>query len=147
MQIKLKHDWNKRISERSTVLLSLAQCLGLSLLGLLTIVAMGQEMFSIIARGSVNIGDLLLLFIFLEVLAMVRAQLVSGEIPMSMPFAIAIVALSRFMVLDLKSMDSWQLLAIATAMLMLALSLIALRYWKNAKKPHVGASKTDPNLR
>ena len=134
MQMQMKHDWNRRISESSTKVLSLAQCLGLGLLGLLTIVAMGQEMFGIIAKGSVGLGDLLLLFIYLEVLVMVRAQLVSGEIPLSMPFAIAIVALSRYLVLDLKSMDSWQLLAIASAMLLLALSLVALRHWKNAKK-------------
>jgi len=139
--MQMKHDLNKRISDSSTALLSLAQYLGLALLGLLTLVAMGQEMFNIIAKGSVNLGDLLLLFIYLEVLAMVRIQLVSGEIPLSMPFAIAIVALSRYLVLDLKSMDSWQLLAIAGAMLMLALSLVALRYWKNAKKPHAGQNQ------
>lgn len=133
-EIHMQHDWNKRISERSAKLLSLAQCLGLGLLGVMTIIAMGHEMFGIIAKGTVGLGDLLLLFIYLEVLVMVRAQLVSGEIPLSMPFAIAIVALSRYLVLDLKNMDSWQLLAIASAMLLLALSLVALRYWKNAKK-------------
>ena len=132
----MKQNINHRISETNIAILSLAQCLGLGLLGLLTIVAMGQEVFGIITTGSVGLGDLLLLFIYLEVLVMVRAQLVTGEIPLSMPFAIAIVALSRYLVLDLKSMDSWQLLAIAAAMLMLALSLVALRYWKNAKQPH-----------
>jgi len=69
---------------------------------------------------------------------MVRAQLVSGEIPLSMPFAIAMVALSRYLVLDMKAMDSWQILAIAGAMLLLAVALVAIRYWKNAGKSNVG---------
>ncbi len=134
----MPYDISKHVSDRSAKILSLAQCLGLGLLGLLTIVAMGQEVFAIVTKGSIGLGDLLLLFIYLEVLAMVRIQLVSGEIPLSMPFAIAIVALSRYMVLDLKSMDHWQLITIATAMLLLTLSLIALRYWKNAKKTPAG---------
>jgi len=115
----------------------MAQCLGLGLLGLMTVVAMGQEVLGIIANKTIGLGDLLLLFIYLEVLAMVRTQLVSGEIPLSMPFAIAIVALSRYLVLDLKDMDHWHVITIASAMLLLALALVALRYWKNAKKPAV----------
>jgi len=132
----MNKDLNNHINEKSTAVLSLALCLGLSLLGLMTIVALGQEVFSIIVRGSVKLGDLLLLFIYLEVLAMVRTQLVSGEIPLSMPFAIAMVALSRYLVLDMKAMDSWQILAVAGAMLLLAVSLVAIRYWKNARKPN-----------
>lgn len=98
-------------------------------------------MFGIVARGSVSLGDLLLLFIYLEVLAMVRAQLESGEIPLSMPFAIAMVALSRYLVLDMKAMDNWQILAIDGAMLLLAVSLVAIRYWKNAGKPKAGQNR------
>ena len=130
----MQADMNKHINAMSIKVLSLVQCVGLGLLGLLTIVAMGQEIFAIVAKGSIRLGDLLLLFIYLEVVTMVHVQLLSGEIPLSMPFAIAIVALSRYLVLDLKGMDSWQLLAIASAMLLLTLSLVALRYWKNAKR-------------
>lgn len=133
----MKLDINKYISQSGIKILSLAQGLGLGLLGLLALVAMGQEIFLIIARQSISLGDLLLLFIYLEVLVMVRAQLESGEIPLSMPFAIAIVALSRYLVLDLKRMDHWQLITIAAAMLLLTLALVALRYWKNAKKTPV----------
>ena len=138
----MNKDLNNHINEKSTAVLSLALCLGLSLLGLMTIVALGQEVFSIIVRGSVELGDLLLLFIYLEVLAMVRTQLVSGEIPLSMPFAIAMVALSRYLVLDMKAMDSWQILAVAGAMLLLAVSLVAIRYWKNARKPNAGQDQS-----
>ena len=134
----MKEDLNAFINEKSTTLLSLAQCLGLGLLGLMTVAALGQEVFNIVAKGSVSLGDLLLLFIYLEVLAMVRAQLVSGEIPLRMPFAIAMVALSRYLVLDMKAMDSWQILAVAGAMLLLAVSLVAIRYWKNARRPNAG---------
>jgi len=131
------HTNGKQLSEMSARLITLAQNLGLGLLAILTLVAMGQEVFSIVSKGTIGLGDLLLLFIYLEVLAMVRTQLISGEIPLSMPFAIAIVALSRYVVLDLKSMDHWQLITIAAAMLLMTLSLVAIRYWKNAKKQPV----------
>lgn len=128
---------NNHVNEKSTALLAFVQCLGLGMLGIMTILALGQEVFSIIAKGSIELGDLLLLFIYLEVLAMVRAQLVSGEIPLSMPFAITMVALSRYLVLDMKAMDSWQILSISGAMLLLAVSLVPIRYWKNARKSNL----------
>lgn len=134
----MKKDLGNRAHESGIRLFSLVQSLGLGLLGLMTVVALGQEVFSIVAKGIVGLGDLLLLFIYLEVLAMVRTQLLTGEIPLSMPFAIAMVALSRYLVLDMKAMNSWQILAIAGAMLLLAISLVALRYWKNARKPNAG---------
>ena len=132
----MQMDLNKRISTGGIKMLSLAQCLGLGMLGLLTVVAMGQEVVAIMTTGSIKLGDLLLLFIYLEVLVMVSAQLSSGEIPLSMPFAIAIVALSRYLVLDIKDMDHWQLISVTLSMLLLTLALVALRFWKNAKKTH-----------
>jgi len=59
----MKNDLDSNLTKKSTALLSLAQCLGLGLLGLMTVVALGQEVFGIVARGSVKLGDLLLLFI------------------------------------------------------------------------------------
>ena len=46
--------------------------------------------------------------------------------------------LGNLLVLDMKAVDSWQIHAIAVAMLLLAICQAPIRYWKNARKPDVG---------
>jgi protein PsiE len=62
---------------------------------------------------TVTLADLLLFFIYLEVLAMVAIYLESGKLPVRMPLYIAIVALARYMILDMKSLDTWRMLGVA----------------------------------
>ena len=75
---------------------------GLSIIALATIIAFGTEVISMLAVGAVTLADLLLLFIYLEVLAMITMYLDSGKLPIRMPLYIAIVALARYMILDMK---------------------------------------------
>ncbi len=56
----------------------------------------------IFAAGEVTLADLLLLFIYLEVVAMVGVYLESGKLPVRMPIYIGIVALARYLALDSK---------------------------------------------
>lgn len=77
---------------------------------------------------TVTLADLLLLFIYLEVLAMVAIYLKSGKLPIRIPLYIAIVALARYMILDMKAMDSWRMLAVAGAALILAIAILLIRY-------------------
>jgi protein PsiE len=70
----------------------------------------------------------LLLFIYLEVLAMVRVYLRSGKLPIRMPLYIAIVALARYLILDMKAMDNWRIIAIAVAALILGAAILLIRY-------------------
>ena len=77
---------------------------------------------------TVTLADLLLLFIYLEVLAMVAMYLDSGKLPVRMPLYIAIVALARYMILDMKSLDTWRMLGIAGAVLLISLAILAIRY-------------------
>jgi len=77
---------------------------------------------------TVALSDLLLLFIYLEVLAMVAMYLDSGKLPVRMPLYIAIVALARYMILDMKSMDTLRILGVAGAVLLISLGILAIRY-------------------
>ncbi|MFO7603871.1 MAG: phosphate-starvation-inducible PsiE family protein [Gammaproteobacteria bacterium] len=108
--------------------LDLLQELGLILIAVATVIAFGMEVSAMINVRSVSLGDLLLLFIYLEVLAMVGIYLKSGKLPIRIPLYIAIIALARYMVLDMKAMDSWRMLAVAAAALVLALTILAIRY-------------------
>jgi len=102
--------------------------IGLLVIAICTVIAMGFEIVSMIQAMEVTLADLLLLFIYLEVLAMVGIYLKSGKLPVRMPLYIAIVAVARYMILDMKNLDTLRVLGLSGAVLILALSILALRY-------------------
>lgn len=108
--------------------LTIVQDIGLLIIAIATIVAMGIEIMLMIDAGTVALADLLLLFIYLEVVAMVAIYLESGKLPVRMPLYIAIVALARYLILDMKNLDTWRMLGLAGAALVLALTILVIRY-------------------
>lgn len=108
--------------------LTWAQDVGLLIISVFTLIAVGYEIAAIIAARVVTLADLLLLFIYLEVLAMVSIYLDSGKLPVRMPLYIAIVALARYLILDMKNLDTWRMLGIAGAVLLIAFAVLAVRY-------------------
>ena len=113
---------------RSQTAIVAIENVGLVVIAIATVIAGAQEVMSMVEARQVRLADLLLLFIYLEVLAMVGIYLESHKLPVRLPIYIAIVALARYLVLDTKSMDDWRLLAVAGAILLLALAVLALRY-------------------
>ena len=77
---------------------------------------------------TVSLADLLLLFICLAVLAMVAMYLDSGKLPVRMPLYIEIVALARYMIIDMKSLDTWRMPGVAGAVLLVSLAILVIRY-------------------
>lgn len=108
--------------------LILIQDIGLIIIAIAAIIAVGFEVSSMLTAGIVTLADLLLLFIYLEILAMVAIYLDSGKLPVRMPLYIAIVALARYLILDMKNLDFLEVLSIAVATLLIALAVLALRY-------------------
>ncbi len=74
--------------------------LGLLVIALSTVVAIAFEVYTMISNRFVTLADLLLLFIYLEVISMVAVYLKSGKLPVRMPLYIAMVALARYLILD-----------------------------------------------
>lgn len=101
---------------------------GLLLISIATIVAIGQETLLMVERGEVLLQDILLLFIYLEILTMVGLYFTSGKLPVRYPIYIAMVAIARFIIIGMKDMDGWQMVALALAILVLALAVLAIRY-------------------
>ncbi|MCH9742836.1 MAG: phosphate-starvation-inducible PsiE family protein, partial [Proteobacteria bacterium] len=91
------------------------EVIGLIVIAIVTILAGIQEVGGMIDRGLVSLSDLLMLFIYLEILAMVIIYLESGRLPIRIPLYIAIVALARYMILDMKEMSDMKILAISVA--------------------------------
>lgn len=104
------------------------EAIGLIAITLATLVAGASEVSAMIAARNVALGDLLLMFLYLEVLAMVGVYFRSGQLPVRFPVYIAIVALARYLVLDMKSLDAWRMLGVTAAMLLLAISVLVIRY-------------------
>ena len=70
-----------------------------------TVIAVGIEIKTMFINKSVTLADLLLMFLYLEVLAMVRVFWDEQSISITLPLLIAITALSRFIILQGKEMD------------------------------------------
>jgi len=104
------------------------QDIGLLIIAIATVIAMGVEISAMYTAKTVTLADLLLMFIYLEVLAMVSIYLDSGKLPVRMPLYIAIVALARYLILDMKNIDTWRMLGIAGAALIVALAILVIRY-------------------
>ncbi len=101
---------------------------GLSIIVIAIIVAIYQEVELVIDKRKVELHDILLLFIYLEVITMVALYLTSGKLPVRYPIYIAIVAIARFIILDLKDMDSKDVIWFSVSMLILTLAALVLRF-------------------
>jgi protein PsiE len=123
-------------------IISYLEAVGLLVIALATLVAGVQEVGSMVAAGKVTLADLLLLFIYLEVLTMVAIYLESGALPVRMPMYIAMVALARHLILDMKSMSEGSILATSAAILVIALAVLAIRYG-HVRLPYDSQTRND----
>lgn len=105
-----------------------AQDLGLLLVAIASIIAFGMEVATMVEHRRVALADLLLLFIYLEVLSMVAMYLQLGKLPIRIPLYIAIVALARDLILGMKDMDLWHLMGVSGAALILAITVFIIRF-------------------
>ena len=108
--------------------LDFVEYVGLLIIGIATTVAIGQEVLVMVAAHKVQLADLLLMFLYLEVLAMIGQYFKSGQLPVRFPMYIAMVALARYLILDIKEMTEWRMLAVAAAIFLLTLGVLIIRY-------------------
>jgi protein PsiE len=108
--------------------LEVVENVGLIIIGLATVVAGFHEVALMVANGKVTLADLLLMFLYLEVLTMVGLYYNSGKLPVRFPLYIAMVALARYLILDIKELDVWRMLAVSGSVLLIALAVLVIRY-------------------
>jgi len=125
--------------------LSVFETIGLLVITLATVVAGVVEVRTMITAGTVTLADLLLLFLYLEIFAMVGVYFQSGQLPVRFPIYIAIVALARYLVLDMKSLDVWRMLGVTASMLLLAAAVLVIRYG-HVRFPYRDAQKSQDTL-
>ena len=92
-----------------------------------TVIAVGIEIKNMFINQSVTLADLLLMFLYLEVLAMVRVFWNQQSISITLPLLIAITALARFIILQGKEMDPTALVYEAVAIVLISAAIVILR--------------------
>ena len=100
----------------------------------LAIIAATIEILGFVDTRSVNLADLLLLFIYLEVIGMAAAYYSSHEVPIKLPIFIAITGITRLIILQGKELNPTNLIYEAGSIFLLAASYGLLR-WFHSKDP------------
>ncbi len=99
----------------------------LSILLLCTLIAIGQEIFIMFENQKVSLADILLLFIYVEVLGMIKEYWLAKVIRMSYPLFIAMTALARLIILQRKDIEPQTLIYESTSILIIAIAIVVLR--------------------
>ncbi|MEY2618924.1 MAG: hypothetical protein RL522_1926 [Pseudomonadota bacterium] len=106
----------------------------LVLIALFTIYSVGTEMYTVLMTGKITLTDLLLMFIYAEVLGMVAAFYKYSKIPIAIPIFIAITALCRLIILQGKGISTVDLIYESGAVLLLAISALVIK-WELKSSP------------
>ncbi len=111
----------------------------LSILLVCTLIAIGQELLVMVENKRVSLADILLLFIYVEVLGMIKEYWLAKVIRMSYPLFIAMTALARLIILQRKDIEPVTLIYESLSILIIAISIVVLRvrhldYFKRDKK-------------
>ena len=92
----------------------------LALIGISTCIAAAMYLYDMALQREILLGDLFMLFIYAEILAMVGAFYSTNRIPVTLPIIVAITALCRLIIMQTKEMDGMMVMWEAGAIFVLA---------------------------
>jgi protein PsiE len=92
----------------------------LALIGISTCIASAMYLYEMVSQREILLGDLFMLFIYAEILAMVGAFYSTNRIPVTLPIIVAITALCRLIIMQTKEMDAIMVMWEAGAIFILA---------------------------
>ena len=107
-----------------------------------TVIAFFLEVRDMYIDQYIGLADLLLLFIYIEVIGLVRSYWETRSIRISYPLVIAITALAGSIILQDKEGDPTNLLYISGAILIVALATVVIRF-RNSKFLNLDKSKSN----
>jgi protein PsiE len=117
-----------RIRKRLEQVIEMAELLGLLVIGIGTALAMAHLIWTMAESDGVTLTDLLLMFLYLEVFAMVGQYLKAGQLPVRFPLYIAIVSIARDVILRAGANTELHLVASAGAIVLIAVGVLLIRY-------------------
>lgn len=107
-----------KLIERALLLLTAA----------LTIIAAANEVWNIYIKQEVGLADILLMFLYVEVIGMIAVFYTGIGSPFVYPIFIAITAIARLIVLQGKDMAPEKVVLEAAAILILAVAVVVVGY-------------------
>ena len=107
-----------------------------------TIIAFFVELSTMYETKTIGLADLLLMFIYIEVLGLVRSYWETRSVRITYPLVIAITALARYIILQDKESDPANLIYIALAILIVSLATVVVRF-RNSKYLKIDNSKSN----
>jgi phosphate starvation-inducible membrane PsiE len=125
------------------------QYLALFVIGATIVWSAASTYMDMIAKGVASVDDILLLFIFLELGAMVGIYFKTNRLPVQFLLYVAITVMTRSLASTLSIMDmaDQRLLAITGAILMLAIAVLVLRYASHKFPPFISPVEPDDTRR
>ena len=93
-----------------------------------TVIAFFLEIHEMYQNRDISLADLLLMFIYIEVIGLVRSYWETRAVRITYPLVIAITALARFIILQDKESDPTNLIYISLAILIVALATVIIRF-------------------
>ena len=106
-----------------------------------TIIAFFLEMKEMYDNKDITLADLLLMFIYIEVIGLVRSYWETQSVRITYPLIIAITALARFIILQDKESDPVNLIYISLAILIVAIATVIIRF-RNSKYLKIEKSRS-----
>ena len=107
-----------------------------------TIIAFLLEVMEMYENKNIELADLLLMFIYIEVIGLVKSYWETRSVRITYPLVIAITALARFIILQDKDSDPSNLIYISIAILIVAISTVIIRF-RNSKYLKIDNSKSN----
>ena len=106
-----------------------------------TVIAFFLEVKEMYENRNIELADLLLMFIYIEVIGLVRSYWETRAVRISYPLVIAITALARFIILQDKESYPSNLIYMSTAILIVAIATVIIRL-RNSKYLKIDKSKS-----
>jgi len=107
-----------------------------------TIIAFVLEVKEMYVNQTISLADLLLMFIYIEVIGLVRSYWETRSVRITYPMVIAITALARYIILQDKNDDPATLVYISSAILIVAAATVVIRF-RNSKYLKLDNSKSN----
>ena len=107
-----------------------------------TIIAFFLEIAEMYENKNIELADLLLMFIYIEVIGLVKSYWETRSVRITYPLVIAITALARFIILQDKESDPSNLIYISVAILIVAIATVVIRF-RNSKYLKIDNSKSN----
>ena len=107
-----------------------------------TVIAFFLEVKEMYDNKNIELADLLLMFIYIEVIGLVKSYWETRSVRITYPLVIAITALARFIILQDKESDPSNLIYISVAILIVAIATVVIRF-RNSKYLKIDNSKSN----